>query len=114
MLGFYHQPRYGRPALALDMAEEFRPLVAESAALSLINGNELNASHFVTRAGACSLTEAGRKVVIGAYERRLDQLITHPLFGYRISYRRVFEVQARLLARTLSGELPTHPSFLTR
>ncbi len=114
MLGFYHRPRYGRPALALDLAEEFRPLVAESAALSLINGNELNESHFVTRAGACSLTETGRKVVIGAYERRLDQLITHPMFGYRISYRRVFEVQARLLARTLSGELPTYPSFLTR
>jgi CRISPR-associated protein Cas1 len=114
MLGFYHRPRYGRPALALDLAEEFRPLVAESTALTLVNSGELTESHFVRRAGACVLTEVGRKVVIGAYERRLDQLITHPLFGYRISYRRVFEVQARLLARALSGELSEYPNFLTR
>lgn len=114
MLGFYHRPRYGRPALALDLAEEFRPLIAESTALTLINGGELDAAHFVQRAGACSLIETGRKIVIGAYERRIDQLITHPVFGYRISYRRVFEVQARLLARTLSGELPAYPNFLTR
>jgi CRISPR-associated protein Cas1 len=114
MLGFLHQPRYGRPALALDLAEEFRPLVAESAVLSMVNAGELTVDHFVTRAGGCSLTDAGRKVAIAGFERRLDQLITHPIFGYRISYRRVFEVQARLLARVLAGEIARYPNFLTR
>jgi CRISPR-associated protein Cas1 len=104
----------GRPALDLDLAEEFRPLVAESAVLSMVNAGELTADHFVTRAGGCSLTDAGRKVAIAGFERRLDQLITHPIFGYRISYRRVFEVQARLLARVLAGEIARYPNFLTR
>lgn len=114
MLGFFHKPRYGRPALALDMAEEFRPLIAESTALSLVNSGELSQNHFVFRAGACSLNETGRKITIAAFERRLDSLITHPIFGYKICYRRILEVQARLLARTLSGELPVFPNFLTR
>lgn len=114
MLGFFHKPRYGRPALALDMAEEFRPLIAESTALSLVNSGELSSNHFVARAGACSLNDTGRKITIAAFERRLDSLITHPIFGYKICYRRILEVQARLLARTLSGELPSFPNFLTR
>jgi CRISPR-associated protein Cas1 len=114
MLGFYHKPRYGRPALALDLSEEFRPLIADSVTLSLVNSGELSDNDFVFKAGACSLNEKGRKTTIAAFERRLDSLITHPIFGYKISYRRIFEVQARLLARTLSGELSSYPSFLTR
>lgn len=114
MLGFYHKPRYGRPALALDLTEEFRPLIADSVTLSLVNSGELSDKDFVFKAGACSLNEKGRKTTIAAFERRLDSLITHPIFGYKISYRRIFEVQARLLARTLSGELSSYPSFLTR
>jgi CRISP-associated protein Cas1 len=113
-LGFYHQPRYGRPALALDLMEEFRPLVADSTALGLINNGELRRSDFIARAGAVALTDAGRKRVIEAYERRLDTLVTHPRFGYAISYRRVFEVQARLLGRYLSGEIAAYPAFCTR
>jgi len=61
-----------------------------------------------------ALKPAGRKRFLQAYERRMDSLVTHPVFGYRISYRRVLEVQARLLGRYLSGELPEYPSFLTR
>ncbi len=113
-LGFYHQPRYGRPALALDLMEEFRPLVADSVAIGMINNQEIRASDFVRRAGAAALTDSGRKRVIEAYERRLDTLITHPRFGYTISYRRVFEVQARLLGRFLSGEIELYPPFCTR
>ena len=113
-LGFYHQPRYGRPALALDLMEEFRPLVADSVAISLINNGEIRPNDFISRATACALTESGRKRVIEAYERRLDTLVTHPIFGYAISYRRVFEVQARLLSRLLQGEIPQYPSFCTR
>ena len=112
--GFYHQPRYGRPALALDLMEEFRPLVADSVVISLINNGEVRQSDFITRAGAVALTESGRRRVIEAFERRLDTLVTHPRFGYAISYRRIFEVQARLLARFLTGEIPAYPPFCTR
>jgi CRISPR-associated protein Cas1 len=113
-LGFYHQPKYGRPALALDLMEEFRPLVGDSLVLTVVNNGEITAEHFVEALGAVSLTAAGRARFIEAYERRLSQEITHPVFGYRISYRRVFEVQARLLGRYLAGEIPDYPSFTTR
>ena len=114
LLGFLHQPRYGKPALALDLAEEFRPLIADSTVLSLVNNREVQAHDFLCRAGAVALTDAGRRAVMAAYERRMQTEITHPIFGYKISYRRVLEVQARLLARTVLGELPEYPSFQTR
>ncbi len=114
MLGFYHQPRYGRPSLALDLAEGFRPLVGDSTVLTLINNGEITPSHFVRQAGAIMLTDAGRRTVISAFERRLDTLVTHPIFGYRVSYRRILEVQARLLARHLLGEIAEYPNFCTR
>ena len=112
--GFFHQPRYGRPALALDMMEPFRPLIADSTVLMAINNGEVRPSDFISVAGSVNLTSDGRKRFIGTYERRLDQEITHPLFGYKISYRRLFEVQARLLARFLLGELIEFPQFTTR
>jgi CRISPR-associated protein Cas1 len=114
MVGFYHQPRYGRPSLALDLAEEFRPLVIDSVVLTLVNHDEIAEEHFVRRAGAVALTSPGRKAVLAAFERRMDALVTHPVFKYRISYRRVLAVQARLLARTVLGEIPEYPSFYTR
>jgi CRISPR-associated protein Cas1 len=113
-MGFYHQTHYGRPALALDLVEEFRPLVADSVVIGLINNGEVRPSDFIERAGSVALTAGGRRRVIEAYERRLDTLVTHPRFGYAISYRRVFEVQARLLARYLSGEIAFYPPFCTR
>ncbi|MSQ97279.1 MAG: CRISPR-associated endonuclease Cas1 [Gemmataceae bacterium] len=113
-LGFLHQPRYGRPALALDLAEEFRPLLADSTALSLFNTGELKPDDFVCRAGAVALKPAGKKAVVAAWERRLLSDVTHPIFGYTISYRRVVMVQARLLGRVLAGELPEYPAFKTR
>ena len=113
-LGFLHQPRYGRPALALDLAEEFRPLLADSVALSLFNTGEIQANHFVARGGAVALKPNGRKAVITAWERRLLSDVTHPIFGYTLSYRRVVMVQARLISRVLLGELPSYPAFKTR
>ena len=113
-LGFYHQPRYGRPALALDLMEEFRPLIADSTMVSLFNNKELDIKDFViTEEGVMIGRSAKRKVVAG-YERRMDTKITHPLFGYKISYRRVLEVQSRLLTRVLSGEIEEYPAFCTR
>lgn len=113
-LGFYHTPRYGRPALALDLMEEFRAIIADSVVLSVINNGEITPRDFITRGGGVALTPSGRKTFIAAYGRRMDALVTHPVFGYTISYRRVLEVQARLLGRHLSGEIPDYPQFLTR
>jgi CRISPR-associated endonuclease Cas1 len=112
--GFYHQPRYGRPALALDMMEPFRPLIAESTALTAINNGEVRKGDFVYAGRACALGPAGCKKVIAAFERRLGQEITHPLFGYRLSYRRLLEVQARLLGRHLMGEIAELPAIEPR
>ena len=113
-LGIYHRPRFGRPALALDLAEEFRPLVAESVVVSLINNEEIRRSGFVIRAQGVAMTSRGRKAFIRAYERRLDQEVTHPTYKYRITYRRVFEVQARMLGAYLLGEIPEYVPFMTR
>jgi CRISPR-associated protein Cas1 len=102
--GFYHQPRFARPALALDMMEPFRPLIADSAVLMAVNNGELRPTDFVRAAGSCNLTESGRRRFIAAFERRMSQEVTHPIFKYRLSYRRLLEVQARLLIRFLTGK----------
>jgi len=112
--GFYHQPRHGRPALALDLMEEFRPLIADSAVLSAINTGMVRGSHFTHSAAGCMLNDAGRKAFIRAYESRLDQLATHPLFDYRCSWRSLIRVQARLLARWLRGDVPSYTGITTR
>jgi CRISPR-associated protein Cas1 len=112
--GFYHQPRFGRPALALDMMEPFRPLIADSTVLMAINNGEVRQSDFIYAAGACTLGEKGRKSFIAAFERRMSQEVTHPILKYRLSYRRLLEVQARLLIRFLAGEIPSYPVFVTR
>ena len=112
--GFYHQPRYGRPALALDMMEPFRPLIADSCVIQAINNGEIKPDDFVSIASNVNLTSSGRKRFIGTFERRMSQEITHPLFGYRISYRRLLELESRLLGRFLLGELPAYTAFRTR
>ena len=113
-VGVFHRPRYGRPALALDLAEEFRPLVADSTVVQVINNGEVRASHFTRRAGGCQLDAAGRRAVLTAYERRMATEIKHPVFGYRVTYRRAFDVQARLLAAHLTGDIPEYTAFTTR
>lgn len=112
--GFYHQPRYGRPALALDLMEPFRPLLADSCVLNAINNGEVRPADFISAAGSVNLHPDGRKRFIAGFERRLDQEIIHPLFGYRLSYRRLLELQCRLFGRHLLGELAEYPNFTTR
>ena len=112
--GLYHQPRYGRPALALDLMEPFRPLVADSVVVQAINNGEVRPEDFVRAAEAVNLRASGRRSFIATYERRLGHEIVHPLFGYRVSYRRLMEMQARLFGRFLLGELPQYPNFTTR
>jgi len=113
-LGLFHRPRFGRPALALDLAEEFRPLLADSCVLTLVNNRELSASDFVVRAGAVSLTAEGRRTALRAWERRMTTSVRHPVFGYSVSYRRAVELQARILAAHLTGELPAYEPLVTR
>lgn len=113
-LGFYHQPRFGRPALGLDLMEEFRPLVAESTVLNCINNRVVTETDFVRAGQAVNLTAAGRKRFFQTYEQRMSSLITHPLFDYKVSYRRALELQARLLAKTLTGEIAEYIPLMTR
>ncbi|QDS85925.1 CRISPR-associated protein Cas4/endonuclease Cas1 fusion [Rosistilla ulvae] len=113
-LGFYHLPRPGRPALALDLMEPFRPLIAESVVLSAVNNRMLTPEHFVPGGRGVFLSDSGRKAFFHAYELRMDQLVTHPLFEYRVSYRRLLEIQTRLMAQMVRGEIETFPVFVTR
>lgn len=113
-LGFYHQPKYGRPALALDMMEEFRPLIADSTAITLFNKGEFSSKDFIRTGLGVSMSPVAKKKVVAGYERRMRTEIAHPLFGYTVTYRRIMEVQARLLSRVLLGELKDYPAFVTR
>lgn len=113
-VGFYHQPRFGRPALALDLMEEFRPLIADSVALTLINTKVIEPSDFVRAGEAVNLSAAGRKRFFMAYEQRMNATIIHPVFDYQVSYRRALELQARLLAKALTGEIEQYVAFTTR
>lgn len=113
-LGFYHQPRFGRPALGLDLMEEFRPLVAESTVINCINNRVITDKDFVRAGQAVNLSVAGRKRFFQTYEQRMSSLITHPLFDYKVSYRRALELQARLLAKAMTGEIAEYVPLLTR
>ncbi|HOI54067.1 MAG TPA: CRISPR-associated endonuclease Cas1, partial [Phycisphaerae bacterium] len=112
--GLYHQPRHGRPALALDLMEEFRPLVVDSAVITAVNTGMVVARNFTRSQAGCMLTDGGRKGLIRAYEARLDQLVTHPVFDYRCSWRSIIRLQARLLARWLQGDVPQYVGMVTR
>lgn len=112
--GFFHQGRHGKPSLALDLMEEFRPVIADSVVLSLINNESLTKADFITWQGACNLTEAGRKAFFAAYEQRKATEITHPVYNYRMSYSRMLEVQARMLAAFVRGEVPSYTGFMVR
>jgi len=113
-LGVYHTPHHGRPALALDLMEPFRPLLADSVVLQVIRRSEIKPNDFRETGPSVAMKSGARKTLITAYERRMAEEITHPVFGYRASYRRTLAIQARLLARTLTGELDAFPSFRTR
>lgn len=105
--GFYHQPRHGRPALALDLMEPFRPIIADSVVLTAINTGMVRPHDFIRNHNGCALQPDGRKSFLRAWEQRLDQLYTHPDFNYRCSWRTILRIQSRLLARWLRGDIPT-------
>lgn len=114
MFGAYHAMKAGRPALALDLMEPFRPLIAESVVLRLLNTRMIEPEDVVVTPGGAFMLDGARRQAIAAYEQRMNELVTHPAFGYRLSYRRVLEMEARLLARWLEGDLASWKPLVTR
>src|SRR5690606_15773145 len=113
-VGYLHRSQYGKPALALDLMEEFRPLIVDSVVLTLVNNSILRVAHFKEEFGTYRLTDTGRRTFLTRLEARFDETITHPTFNYKATYRRCLELQARLLAKTLMNEIPTYPPFTVR
>lgn len=113
-LGAMHESRRGQPALALDLMEEFRPIIADSVVLTLVNNAMLGKDDFVIGRQSCNLTDEGRRTFFAAYERRKADECTHPVFVYKTSYVRLMEMQARVLARFLTGQIPAYGGFRTR
>lgn len=112
--GFLHSSERNKPALALDLSEEFRAPVADSVVLGAFNNGELSASDFSDVTGASRLRPAGRSKLITAYERRVATTFTHPTFGYKATWRRTMEIQARLVLGVLDGTQPTYRGVIIR
>jgi CRISPR-associated protein Cas1 len=113
-IGLLHQPHFGRPSLALDLAEELRPLIADSTVIMAVNNGEIRERDIVRRGGAVALTNAGRKKLVRAYERRVSVRLKHPLFGYEVTYQRAMELQARQLPAVVEGQLDEYRPLTTR
>ena len=112
--GYLHSAQYARPSLALDIMEEFRAVVADSVVITLINNRVVQAGDFIEELGAVRLKKAGKKLFYEQFEARLNTEIQHPIFGYKVTYRRCLELQVRLLAKALEGDIPAYPPFVTR
>lgn len=114
-VGFLHRDRPGRPGLALDLMEEFRPFIADRLALSLINRRQVAPAGFSTAAtGAVTMDDKTRKKVLVAYQKRKQTTITHPVLGEKTTIGMLLHLQARLLARHLRGDLDAYPPFIWR
>lgn len=113
-IGFLHSSTYGRPALALDLMEEFRPIIVDSVVLTLLNNRMLSSQDFACELGTYRLKDASRKIFLTKFEERLNEEVIHPIFGYKVKYRRCLELQARLVAKYLTGEIEQYPPFTVR
>lgn len=114
-VGYLHSLRPGRPALALDLMEELRPVVADRLALTLLNREQLKEPHFeALPGGAVFLSDGGRRIVLDAYQRRKAHAVTHGVLREKVPLGLLPHLQARLLARHLRGDLPHYPPFLYR
>ena len=113
-VGFLHSSQYGKPALALDVMESFRPVVVDSVVLTLLNNGMLVQDDFQEDLGAYRLTDEGRRTFLTKFEERLDTAIQHPIFGYKATYRRSLELEVRLLAKGMMGEIPQFQPFVVR
>ena len=115
-LGYLHVERYGRPSLALDLMEEFRPIVVDAMVLSVINRRVLTPDDFTTEplSGAVSLSDEGRRSFLRAYEQKKQSEFKHPVMGRKCSYQEAFEIQARLLGKYLMGETDQYPPLILK
>lgn len=113
-VGFLHSSQYGKPAMALDVMEEFRPVIADSVVLTLVNNGMVKAEDFVEELGAYRLTDAARRTFLTKFEERLNTEVQHPTFKYKATYRRCLELQVRLAAKWLTGEIAAYPPFEVR
>ena len=113
-VGYLHSSQYGKPALALDLMEEFRPVIADSVVLALINNDMLKRADFVEELGAFRLTGPARRLFLTKWEERLSTEVQHPVFKYKATYRRCLELQVRLVAKWLTGEIPEYVPFVVR
>jgi len=112
--GFLHSAARNKPALALDLMEEFRAPVADSVIVGMINNGEVLASDLPTTVGTRMLGERARRAVTSAYQRRTHQEFKHPVFGYGVSWRRAMEVQARMILGVLDGTAATYTGIRSR
>ncbi len=113
-IGFLHASQYGKPALALDLMEEFRAPIVDSVVITLINNRIIQADDFIEEMGAYRLKDKPRRIFLEKYEERMNTEIDHPKFKYKATYRKCIELQARLVAKTLDGELTTYLPFKIR
>ncbi|MBD2664064.1 CRISPR-associated protein Cas1 [Richelia sinica FACHB-800] len=115
-LGYLHFDHYGRPSLALDLMEEFRPLVVDAMVLSLINKRSLTPADFITEplSNAMKLNPEGKKTFLKAYQQKKLANFKHPVLGRKCTYQEAFEIQGRLLAKYLMGEIEQYPPLVLR
>ena len=113
-VGYLHSSFYGRPALALDLMEEFRPLIVDSVVITMLNNRMLTPDNFVIELGAYRLKQEKHKILFTKFEERLNEEVHHPIFGYKTTYRRCIELQVRLLAKWLTGEINEYPPFSSK
>jgi len=113
-IGFLHSAQYSKPALALDLMEEFRSPVVDSVVLTLINNRTLQGEDFIEEFGGWRLKDTPRRTFLQKFEERMSTEIAHPVFKYQATYRRCIELQARLLAKALTGEISDYVPFKVR
>lgn len=114
LLGFYHSTVPGRPALALDLMEPYRPLIIDSLVLRLINENIVSKKDFATTQSGVFINPSAKKKIIKMYENRMNEMITHPQFGYRLSYRRMIQLEVKILSKYITGEISDYFPLTTR
>ncbi|GIE91889.1 CRISPR-associated endonuclease Cas4/Cas1 [Actinoplanes regularis] len=112
--GFLHSSGRNKPALALDLVEEFRAPVADSVVINAFNNGELRTRDFSTALGTTRLGERGRRALIAGYERRVTGKFRHPIFGYDVTWRRAMEIQARLVLGVIDGTQPRYQGIKIR
>ena len=112
--GFLHGQSAGRYNLSLDIMEVFRALIVDSIVITLINGKKITKNDFYISQTGCTFKDSGKRIFLQYYEKRLETLITHSIFDYKISYRRLLDVELRLFAKYLIGEIKEYNFFMTR